>query len=318
MQRSFLVVADSIFPIRTAEFADVFFPAAMWVEKEGIFSNSERRYHLVEKLVEPPGEARSDLDIFLGFADALGYGEMFPNRTPQTIWDEWRVMSRGTKYDFSGMTYERLQREPGIVWPVPTEDHPGTCRRFVPGEDPLARGAGRIDFYARPDGRAIVFLTEQLPFHEAPDDEYPFILTTGRRLEHWHTNTLTGRVAETREIPTEYLEIHPVDARRLGLRDGDPVDVVSRRSTVRLSALPTDRVRPGLVFATFHSMQRMVNATTIDAVDPISCEPEYKLCAVNVLPHGVPPTAPNGESVQPGQLRNPEPPSATIPQEPAQ
>lgn len=308
MERCFLVVSDSIFPTHTAELADVFFPAAMWTEKEGVFSNSERRYHLVEKLVEPPGEARSDLDILVAFAERLGYGELITARTPEAVWEEWRQMSRGSKYDFSGMTYERLRREPGIVWPCPSEDHPGTCYRYVPGHDPLASGQGRLDFYGRPDRRAIVFLTEQGPFWEAPDAEYPFILSTGRRLEHWHTSTLTGRIAETAEIPTDYLEIHPVDARRLGVRERDWVDVVSRRGTVRLWAQPTDRVRPGLVFATFHSIERLVNTATIDVTDPISFEPEYKLCAVNVVPAAGRPPA--GEAAQPGQLRDPVPTEA--------
>jgi nitrate reductase (cytochrome) len=284
MERTFLVVADSIFPTHTAELADVFLPAAMWAEKEGVFSQSERRYHLVEKLVEPPGEARSDLDILVALADRLGHGELIRSRTPAEVWEEWRLISRGSKYDFSGMTYERLRAEPGIVWPCPAEDHPGTCRRYVPGEDPLATGTGRADFYGRPDGRALVFLTEQLPFVEPPDEAYPFILSTGRRLEHWHTSTLTGRVPQTAAVPTDYLEIHPVDARRLGIAADAAVRVESRRGSVTLRATPSDRVRPGLVFATFHSMERMVNSTTIDSTDPISFEPEYKLCAVRLVP----------------------------------
>jgi nitrate reductase (cytochrome) len=311
MERCFLVVADSIYPTHTAELADVFFPSAMWVEKEGVFSNSERRYHLVEKLVEPQGEARSDLDILVGFADRLGYGELIRSRTPREVWDEWREISRGSKYDFYGMTYERLQREPGILWPCPTEDHPGTCQRYVPGMDPLAQGSGRIDFYGRPDGRAIVFLTTQGPFWEAPDEEYPFILSTGRRLEHWHTSTITARVPQTRDIPTDYLEIHPADARRLGVRERDPVRVESRRGSVELWAHLSDSVRPGLVFATFHSLERMVNSTTIDVTDPISFEPEYKLCAVNVVSARPGAPRPRPGEMQPGQLRDPVPGEAS-------
>lgn len=317
MERCFLIVADSIFPTHTAQLADVFLPAAMWAEKEGVFSNSERRYHLVEKLVDPPGEARSDLEILVGFAERLGYGDLITARTPRAVWEEWRAMSAGSKYDFSGMTYERLQAEPGIIWPCPSEDHPGTWQRYVPGDDPLASGPGRMDFYARPDGRAIVFLSPQGPFYEAPDAEYPFILTTGRRLEHWHTSTITGRVPQTRDVPTDYLEIHPVDARRLGVGRGDPVDVVSRRGTVRLWAWPSDNVRPGLVFATFHSIDRLVNTTTIDAVDPISFEPEYKLCAVNLVSgRGLSP-----QQAPPGQLDDPTPTESvggTLEREPAQ
>ncbi len=310
MEKCFLVVADAIFPTHTAQLADVFFPAAMWSEKEGVFSNSERRYHLVKKLVDPPAEARSDLDILIAMADRLGHGELFKARTPRDVWDEWRVMSKGSKYDFSGMTYERLEAEPGIVWPCPTESHPGTCHRYVPGQDPLAKGTGRMNFYARPDGRALVYLSAQGPFFEAPDPEYPFILTTGRRLEHWHTSTITGRLPQTRTIPTDYVELHPADAKRLRVKAGDPVELVSRRGTVQLNAVLTDNVRPGLVFATFHSINRLVNTTTIDAVDPISFQPEFKLCAVNVrVPGSAPPGAPGegGTTSQPGQLKDPVP-----------
>jgi nitrate reductase (cytochrome) len=282
MESCFLVVSDAINPTDTTELADVFLPVAMWTEKEGVFSNSERRYHLVEKLVDPPGEARTDLDVLLGLGDRLGFADLLSARTPREIWDEWRAISVGSSYDFNGITYERLQREPGLVWPCPTEDHPGTCQRYVPGEDPLSTGSGRIDFYARPDGRAIVYLSEQGPFREAPTPEFPFILTTGRRLEHWHTNTITGRIPQLRDIATDYLEVHPADARTLGLTEGDPVRVRSSRGMVELRAVLTDAVRPGLVFATFHSLRRLVNSTTIDEVDPISEQPEYKLCAVRL------------------------------------
>jgi nitrate reductase NapA len=282
MEKCFLVVADSIYPTDTAELADVFLPAAMWVEKGGVFSNSERRYHLVEELVDPPGEARSDLDILVGLADRLGHGDLIRARTPADVWDEWREISKGSTYDFSGMTYERLRREPGLLWPCPTEEHPGTCRRYVPGEDPLASGSERVDFYGRPDRRAIVFLSRQGPFREAPSAEYPFTLTTGRRLEHWHTGTITGRVPELASIATDYLELHPADAQRLGVEADDVVRVSSRRGSVVLAARPSDRVQPGVVFGTFHSLRRLVNSTTIDAVDPISEQPEYKLCAVRV------------------------------------
>lgn len=284
MERAFLVVSDAIFPTDTAELADVFLPAAMWAEKEGVFSQSERRYHLVEKLVEPPGEARPDLDILAELADRLGHGDLIAARTPEAVWDEWRRISAGTTYDFTGITYDRLREEPGIRWPCPHPEHPGTCRRYVPGEDPLAKPTGRIDFYGRPDGRAVVFLSEQGPFREPPVSGRPFILSTGRRLELWHTNTITGRIGELAEIEADYLEIHPTDARGLGVAEGDRVRVKSVRGEVLLRARPTDRVRPGVVFAPFHSLERLVNAVTIDALDPLSFQPEYKLAAVSVEP----------------------------------
>jgi nitrate reductase NapA len=284
MERAFLVVCDSIFPTDTAQLADVFLPAAMWTEKEGVFSQSERRYHLVEKLVDPPGEARPDLDILVALADRLGHGELIRARTPAAVWDEWRQVSAGSTYDFSGMTYERLKQTPGLIWPCPTAEHPGTNRRFVPGEDPLAKKEGRIDFYARPDRRAIIYLSEQGPMREPLTGDYPMTLTTGRRLEHWHTATLTGRIPQLRDIPVDYLELHPGDAAALGVKEGALVQVTSARGSVRLKALPTLRVRPGVVFALFHSLERLVNAATSDFIDPTSGQPEYKVAAVRVEP----------------------------------
>ncbi|WNG16028.1 molybdopterin oxidoreductase family protein [Cystobacter fuscus] len=282
MEKAFLVVSDSIFPTDTAKYADVFLPAAMWAEKEGVLSQSERRYHLVEKLVEPPGEARSDLDILVALGERLGHGALLKARTPEAVWDEWRMVSAGTTYDFSGMTYARLKALPGLIWPCPTEQHPGTCRRYVPGEDPLAKKEGRIDFYARPDGRAVVFLSEQGPFREDLTSDYPMTLTTGRRLEHWHTATLTGRIAQLQGIDIDSLEIHPGDAAVMGVKEGELVQVTSARGSVRLKALPSMRVRPGVVFALMHSTEHLVNAATSDYLDPTSAQPEYKLAAVRV------------------------------------
>ncbi|WP_343211075.1 molybdopterin oxidoreductase family protein [Archangium violaceum] len=282
MEKAFLVVSDSIFPTDTAQYADVFLPAAMWAEKEGVLSQSERRYHLVEKLVEPPGEARSDLDILVALGERLGHGELLKARTPEAVWDEWRMISADTPYDFRGMTYARLKELPGLTWPCPTEQHPGTCHRYVPGEDPLAKKEGRIDFYARPDGRAIVYLSEQGPFRESLTSDYPMTLTTGRRLEHWHTATLTGRIPQLQGIDIDYLEIHPGDAAVMGVKEGDMVQVTSARGSVRLKALPSMRVRPGVVFALMHSMEHLVNAATSDYQDPTSAQPEYKLAAVGV------------------------------------
>jgi nitrate reductase NapA len=283
MEKAFLVVCDSIFPTDTAQLADVFLPAAMWAEKEGVFSQSERRYHLVEKLVEPPGEARSDLDILVAFGERLGHGELLKARTPEAVWDEWRKISAGSTYDFSGMTYARLREVPGLVWPCPTEGHPGTCHRYVPGQDPLSKKKeGRIDFYARPDGRAVIYLSEQGPFRENLSSDYPMILTTGRRLEHWHTATITGRIPELKGIPMDYLELHPGDAAVLGVKEGDWVRVTSARGTVRLRARPSMRVRPGVVFALMHSLEHLVNAATSDYVDPVSSQPEYKMAAVRI------------------------------------
>ena len=199
MEDTFLVVADSFYPTETAKFADVFLPAAMWVEKEGVKGNGERRYHLYPKLVDPPGEARSDLEILVELADRLGHGDLISARSPREVWDEWRKISAHSAYNFEGITYERLVKERGLLWPCPTETHPGTKRRYLPGHDPMAKGTGRFDFYGKPDGRATIWLDSQEEPLDPYTDEFPLILNTGRILEHWHTMTITGPVPELKE-----------------------------------------------------------------------------------------------------------------------
>lgn len=282
MERAFLVVADAFHPTETTQYADVLLPAAMWAEKDGIYSQSERRYHHTPKTVEPLGEARSDLEILVDFADRLGHGSLLTARTPPEVWDEWRQISAGTTYDFSGMTYERLREERGILWPCPAEDHPGTCRRYLPEEDPLAEGTRRFDFYGRPDGRAVIWLHDQLEPEEPLSEAYPLNLNTGRVLEHWHTMTITGRVEALQDIVPDFLQIHPQDARRLGISEGDPVRVRSVRGEADFVAQLTTVVRPGNVFATFHSAEHLANRATNDALDPLSRQPDYKRAAVAV------------------------------------
>ncbi|WP_224999099.1 molybdopterin oxidoreductase family protein [Cesiribacter sp. SM1] len=284
MEKAFLVVADAFHPTNTTIFADVVLPTSMWAEKGGVFSNSERRYHHVPKLVEAPGEARSDLNILVDFADRLGLGHILPARTPEAVWEEWRNISQYSYYNFKGITYERMKKERGLLWPCPTEDHPGTCRRYVPGEDPMAKGNDRLDFYGRPDGRAIIFIHNQQGPPEPPTDDYPFILTTGRVLEHWHTDTITGRLEELERVPVDFVEVHPADAQRLNLRQDMPVMVRSNRGGDVFRVRIVEKTREGMLFTTFHSMKRIINHATTDAYDPISKQPAYKYCAVAIEP----------------------------------
>ncbi len=288
MERTFLVVVDAVFPTETTQFADVFLPAAMWLEKGGVYSQSERRYHLVPKLVDPPGEARSDLEILVELADRLGYGELIQARTPEAVWDEWRQISAHSPYNFAGITYERLEKERGLRWPCPTETHPGTCRRYVPGEDPMAKGRRRFDFYGRPDGRAVIYLEHQQPPSDPSSEAYPLTLVTGRVYEHWHTMTLTGKLPELETIETDFLVVHPRDAHRYNLQDGQPVLVESRRGQAVLRARISTDIKPGVVFAPFHAPQALVNRVVNGNVDPISKEPAYKESAVRIRPAGPP------------------------------
>lgn len=283
MDEAFLVVADAIYPTETTEFADVVLPAAMWTEKgPGIFSQSERRYHAVPQIVDPPGEARPDLDMLVDLATRLGHDDVITAQTYESVWDEWRQISAHSYYDFSGMTMERLLEERGLLWPCPSTDHPGTCRRYLPGEDPLAEGDGRFDFYGRPDGRAVVWLEDQEPPEDERTEAFPLVLTTGRVYEHWHTATITGALDELDNIDIDFLAMNPQDARTRDIEDGDPVVVDSRRGSVELMAKVTPDIVSGVVFSTFHSPTHLINRAVHDAVDPTSKQPEFKVSAVAV------------------------------------
>ena len=282
MEKAFIVSADSFQATETSLFADIVLPAAMWVEKGGVFSQSERRYHYVPKLTDAPGEARTDLEIIVDFAERLGHGDLIKAKTPEAVWEEWREISAHSYYNFKGITYDRLKKERGLLWPCPDVEHPGTCRRYVPGEDPMTRQEGRLDFYGRPDGRAVVYLYEQKDPPEKTTEEYPLILTTGRVLEHWHTGTITLRLEELKKVPVDLVEIHPADARALKLESGNMVRISSKRGEANFRVKITDHIRRGLVFTTFHSAKHLINHTTIDALDPQSKQPAYKFCAVRV------------------------------------
>jgi nitrate reductase NapA len=215
-------------------------------------------------------------------ATRLGHDDVITAQTYEDVWEEWRKISQHSYYDFSGMTMERLMEERGLLWPCPSEDHPGTCRRYVPDEDPLAEGDGRLDFYGRSDGRAVVWLEEQEPPSDERTDEFPLVLTTGRVYEHWHTATITGALDQLDNIDVDFLAIHPADARARGIADGDRVEVDSRRGSVELVAKVTSDIVSGVVFSTFHSPNHLVNRAVNDTVDPSSKQPEFKVSAVAV------------------------------------
>jgi nitrate reductase NapA len=298
--KPFVAVIDA-FPTRTTELADLVLPAGMWTEKAGVFGMSERRYQYQPKIQEPPGEARSDFDILLDFAARLEKRGVVPQgyiagkfKTTDDVWDEMRQASKGTAYDFSGMTRARLKAERGLRWPVPNEQHPGTARRFVKGEDPLLDEgpfadaelpAGAVKFYTAPDKKAVVWLRPVQPPAEPPDAEYPFVLSTGRVLEHWHTGTMTMRADELRRAQPEcYVEINPTDAAKLAVQGGEPLRITSRRGEAVLKARVSDMPRPGTVFVPWHweDENSLINRVTIDAFDNISKQPEFKICAVKV------------------------------------
>jgi nitrate reductase NapA len=282
LDTAFVVVADAFEDSATSRFADVVLPAALWIEKDGVYGQSERRYQLLEKLLDPPGEARSDLWILVELAKRLGHAELIKAQTPEAVWDEYRALSAHSKYDFSGMTRARLREAHGLQWPCPDAKHPGTVRRYVAG-DPFVHEGRALDFYGNPDGRAKVHLVPYEDRTDPVDAEFPLVLTTGRIVEQWHTGTMTDRIPEIHKgTPRGHFELHFVDAQRHGVREGDQVEVKSRYGTLRGPARVSDSPRPGTLFASFYDAKWLVNRVVTDRVDPLSKQPDYKTTAVSV------------------------------------
>lgn len=271
----FLVVQDGYHPTPTTELAHLVLPAAIWGEKEGTYTNSERRVSKVNKALEPIGEARSDFDIFLALAEKLGCREaLYPEwASVEDAFNEWRRVSQGRLCDYSGISYDLLASHGAVQWPLPEGTAPdGTNRLYADGGFKTA------------DGRAKFLCTEWAPFPEQPNREFPNVLNTGRTVEHWHTRTKTREVPILERLsPRAWLEMNPRDAKAMGLRSHESVDVVSRRGRVKDVELRlTEIVAPGQVFMPFHFAETNVNEVTQDAFDPISREPNYKQCAVRV------------------------------------
>jgi anaerobic selenocysteine-containing dehydrogenase len=277
----FLVVQDGYQPTPTSEYAHLVLPAAIWGEKEGTYTNSERRVSKANKCVAPPGEARADFDIFLGLADALGVrDELFPGwSTPADAFEEWKRVSAGRLCDYSGMTYDAIERAGGIQWPFPA-----AAASLAPDAAGATRRLYEDGVFPTDDGRARLLPVEWEPFPEQPNAEYPFVLNTGRTVEHWHTRTKTGNVPILERLsPNAWVEMNARDARRLRLKPQDAVDVISRRGRVRgVELRVTETVAPGQVFVPFHYAEANANQVTQSAFDPISREPNYKQSAVRV------------------------------------
>ncbi len=256
----FLVVQD-IFLTETAQLADVVLPAASFAEKDGTFSNTERRVQLVRKAIEPIGDSKPDWEIICLVATAMGYPMSYDS--PESIMNEVAKVTPS----YGGISFDRLELC-GLQWPCPTPDHPGT--KFLHANK-FVRGLGKFN------------PVEHIPPNEQPDAEYPMVLSTGRRRYHYHTGTMTQRTGALEVFyPEEYLEISCEDAGKLGINDGDKVKVTSRRGQVEVTAQISERVTPGLVFTSFQYPDVPINRVTNAARDPISKIPEYKVCAVKV------------------------------------
>jgi len=256
-----LLVVQDLFLTETAKLAHVVLPSACFAEKDGTFTNTERRVQRIRKSVVAPGEAKPDWEIIAELANRLGYPMDYAG--PAQIMEE---INRITP-SYGGITYDRLEKE-GLQWPCPNADHPGT--KFL-HKDKFTRGLGL--FHA----------IDYIPPAELPDAEYPFILTTGRVLYQYHTGTMTRLARGTTErCPESLVEINPKDAVKLGIESGSAVTVTSRRGMVKAKAQLTDRSPLGAVFMNFHFREAAVNLLTNPALDPTAKIPEYKVCAVRV------------------------------------
>ncbi|RPI30587.1 MAG: formate dehydrogenase subunit alpha, partial [Actinomycetota bacterium] len=258
----FLVVQD-IFLSETAELADVVLPAASYAEKDGTFTNTERRVQLLHQAVAAPGEAREDWRIIAELARRMGAetGWSYPGTA-----DIMREIAALTP-SYAGISHERLE-EGGLCWPCTSPEHPGTPILHIGG---FTRGRGRF------------FPVAYQPPAEEADEEYPLTLTTGRLLEHYHTGTMTRRSDGLNElVPTGFAEISPADAARLGVADGDDVVVATRRGSIRTPANVTARIGEGTVFVPFHFWEAPANRLTNPARDPQAKIPEFKVCACRV------------------------------------
>ncbi len=268
------LVVQEIFLTATAKLADVVLPAASsWCEAEGTVTNSERRVQRVRKALEPPGDARDELWIISQIAARLGHDWGTP--TAEQAWDEVRAVAPRM---FGGMTYPRLEALGGIQWPCPDESHPGSP--FLHGR--LWNNHGHVGDDSRIGPRAPFSVVHHEPPVERPDDEYPFVLTTGRRLDSYNTGVQTaGYTSPLRREET--LDLSPEDARALGIVDGAVVRVTSRRGSVVAPARIDPSLRAGLVFMTLHNQDQVrVNVLTIDEADERSGTAEFKACAVRV------------------------------------
>ncbi len=275
-QTEFIIVQDLFFT-ETGQFADVILPAASFAEKEGTFTNTERRVQRVRKALDPPGEARPDSWIVTELARRLiALGAAVPQaEAPHAGWDypeSADIMAEINALTpiYAGIAYRRLDAGAQLQWPVPSLDHPGTPILHV---GKFSRGLGRFE------------AVDHVPPDELPDEEYPLMLTTGRVIYHWHGGEMTHRARNLKAMyPEALVEINPKDAQKAQIGDGVLMRVASRRGEIIAKAQVTDRVEPGLIFTTFHFAESAANFLTNPALDPQAKIPEYKVCAVKVGP----------------------------------
>jgi predicted molibdopterin-dependent oxidoreductase YjgC len=259
----FFVVQD-IFLTETAQYADVVLPGATFAEKDGTFTNTERRVQRVRKAIEPVGNSRPDWQIVCDIAKKMG-NPGFEFADPSEIMEEIASLTPS----YGGIAFERIDQY-GLQWPCPSDTHQGT---------PILHA----EFFATASGKGNFIPLTYKPSFELPDDEYPYLLTTERSLYHFHTATMTRKGGLEVLRDREFVEMNPTDAEKLGLKDGEMIKVISRRGEVTAQTKVTDVSPKGVISMTFHFSESPTNMVTSDAVDPVAKIPETKVCAVRIV-----------------------------------
>jgi predicted molibdopterin-dependent oxidoreductase YjgC len=256
-----LLIVQDIFLTETAELADVVLPAACFAEKDGTFTNTARTVQRVRKAVEPPGDAKADSSIIIEMSNRMGY-EMRYNLIEDVFYESGKLWPA-----LAGITYKRIAQD-GIQWPCPTQDHPGTQYLFKGGF---------------PRGKASFTVVKYRVSEELPDDEFPFLLSTGRQLFQYHTGTMTRKSGAINAVsPAAYIEMHPDDADKLNIHNDETVTVSSRRGSIDIKTVISGRPLKGMVFIPFHFREASANVLTNTVTDPVSKIPELKACAVRI------------------------------------
>jgi predicted molibdopterin-dependent oxidoreductase YjgC len=268
----FLVVQDAYRDVETNQYSHVFLPAAVWAEKEGCFTNTERRVNLIRNVCEPHGDSKTDLDIFNEMAKRFERGAQidFPE-TAESVFEELKQLSKGRMLDYSGMSYDKIEQNRGMQWPCNEDTAPeGSQRLYTDG------------VFQYPDGKAKLLALPFFDDNERPDDDFPFWLNSGRVVEHFHTRTRTGKVGNANKFsPTPYMEINPRAADKLGIQHGSYARLTSRRGDAIVMVQCTERTAPDSVFIPFH-YHECVNRLALGLLDPHSRQPAYKQCAVKI------------------------------------
>ncbi len=269
----FMVVQDAYADVECVKYAHAFLPAALWGEKEGCFTNTERRVNLVRKVMEPHGESKPDLWIFNQIAKRFNErGTIrFPEKSSD-VFDEMRELSQGRMLNYSGMSHDKIEAQRGIQWPCPEGSEKGSPRLYTDG------------VFQHYDGKAKLIPLPFIDNNERPDDEYPFWLNSGRVVEHFHTRTRTGKIGNVNKFsPTPYMEMNPDSAKKLGIEHMTYARLISRRGDAVVLVQLTQRVAPNMVFIPFH-FHECVNRLTLGLLDPHSRQPAFKQCSVKIEP----------------------------------